>query len=125
MPSLVTRTVLHLDPPFALSTNMAARTHNTSVLIDARVVPSLVRDRPGYHDGCIPRDAEALREIRRRRHAASIPLKNRLVPGSRRAVVVVPDDPDKRARCIDGFYTRKATPHRPVLASLQKKSAAI
>jgi hypothetical protein len=30
--------------------------------------------------------------------------------------VVVPDDPDKRASCIDRFYTRKAAPHRPVLA---------
>jgi hypothetical protein len=120
MPSLVARTVLHLDPPFALSTNMAARTHNTSLLIDARVVPSLVRDRPGWHDACRPKDAEALHEIRRHRHAASIPLENRLVPSSRRAVVVVPDDPAKRASCIDGFYTRIAASHRPVLASLQR-----
>jgi hypothetical protein len=125
MLSLVARTVLHLLSSIRPIHEHGGTNAQPVQMIDARVVPSLVRDRPGYHDGCIPRDAEALREIRRRRHAASIPLKNRLVPGSRRAVVVVPDDPDKRARCIDGFYTRKATSHRPVLASLQKKSAAI
>ena len=42
LPNLMARTILHLDPPFALSTNMAAGMTNTSLLTHARVVPSLV-----------------------------------------------------------------------------------
>jgi hypothetical protein len=41
------RTILHLDPPFAQFTNMAAGMPNTSLLIHARVVPSLVLDKAG------------------------------------------------------------------------------
>ena len=119
MPSLVARTVLHCVPPFALSTNMAARTHNTSLLIDARVVPSLVRDRPGWCTPAVPGTlmhsvrfaAAAMRRVFRWRTAC--------VPSSRHAVVFVSEDPDKRASCIDGFYTRKAASHRPILASMR------
>jgi hypothetical protein len=88
-PSLAARTVLHCVPPFALTTNMAARPHNTSLLTDARVVPSLVLDRPNRYAACHPQDAGARREIRRRRHAANVPPESRHVPSSRRGCVHV------------------------------------
>jgi hypothetical protein len=47
MPRLIARTLLHLVPPFALSTNMAARMLNVSLLAQARVVPSFVLAKDG------------------------------------------------------------------------------
>ena len=120
MPSLVAWTVLHLVPPFALSTNMAARTHNVSLLTQARVVPSLVLAIDGRMPPIRPRDAEALGGIRRRRHAASVPQENCCVRCSRRGAMVASEDRDIAGRLHGRFYTRKSVQHSSMLASLRE-----
>ena len=57
--------------------------------------------------------AAAMRRVFRRRAAAS---------RAAGAVAIMSEDPDKRASCTPRFYTRKAAPHRPVLASLRRNA---